>query len=168
MAVSARHEAVSPTRRWSGSGSLRAELFVVLWMLARAVCGCTQIVVFYLHPESSGSLCVTRIGAKRASRAANKASNGKAQQDAEAALAAPLEAFRDFFLDDRPFIGGDMPSIADVRWAVTLEFLRPIDYDFPGWAEEYLARVEEALGEAYSEPAADVRGYIESVKSPTT
>jgi glutathione S-transferase len=91
----------------------------------------------------------------------------KAQQEATEALAAPLEAFRAWFLEGRPFVGGDHPSIADIRWAVTLEFLRAIDYDFPGWAEEYLQRVEEALGEAYSEPAADVRGYVESVKSPS-
>jgi len=26
--------------------------------------------------------------------------------------------------------------------------------------------MEEALGDAYSEPAADVRGYVESVKAP--
>ena len=77
-----------------------------------------------------------------------------------------LEAFRAFFLVDRPFVGGDKPSIADIRWAVTLEFLRAIDYEFPRWAEEYLRRVEESLGEAYSEPAADVRGYVASVKSP--
>ena len=31
--------------------------------------------------------------------------------------------------------------------------------------EEYMTRMEETLGEAYSEPAADVRGYIEYVKS---
>jgi glutathione S-transferase len=91
---------------------------------------------------------------------------GKAQKEAEEALASPLEAFRAQFLDGRPFVGGDHPSIADIRWAVTLEFLRAIDYDFPGWAEEYLSRVEESLGEAYSEPAADVRGYVESVKAP--
>ena len=90
----------------------------------------------------------------------------KAREDAETALARPLEAFRAFFLDDRPFVGGDKPSIADIRWAVTLEFLRAIDYDFPDWAEEYLGRVEDSLGEAYSEPAADVRGYVASVRSP--
>jgi glutathione S-transferase len=89
----------------------------------------------------------------------------KAQQDAEAALAEPLEAFRAFFLEGRPFVGGDQPSIADIRWAASLEFLRAIDYDFPAWAEEYLARMEETLGDAYSEPASDVRGYIASVKS---
>ena len=90
----------------------------------------------------------------------------KARTDAEAALAEPLEAFRKFFLDGRPFVGGDRPSIADIRWAASLEFLRAIDYDFPSWAEEYLTRMEEALGDAYSGPAADVRGYVESVKSP--
>src|SRR5918992_1500563 len=49
------------------------------------------------------------------------------------------------------------PSIADIRLAATLEFLHAIDYGFPGWATEYMAAVEQALGDAYSEPAADVR-----------
>jgi glutathione S-transferase len=96
---------------------------------------------------------------------ADDAMKEKAQRDAEAALADPLEAFHAFFLDGRPFVGGDRPSIADMRWAASLEFLRAIDYPFPAWAEEYMARVEQALGEAYSEPAADVRGYIAHVKS---
>ena len=38
------------------------------------------------------------------------------------------------------FIGGDAPSIADIRLAATLEFLRAIDYEFPDWAEEYMTR----------------------------
>jgi glutathione S-transferase len=88
----------------------------------------------------------------------------KAQKDAEEALAMPLEAFNKHFLDGERFIGGDSPSIADIRLAVTLEFLRSIDYEFPAWAEEYMSAVEEALGEAYSEPVADVRGFVESVK----
>ena len=88
----------------------------------------------------------------------------KAQQDAEEALAAPLEAFRAFFLDGRRFVGGDSPSIADIRFAATLEFLRAIDYEFPVWAAEYMTAVESALGDAYSEPAQDVRGYVASVK----
>ena len=90
----------------------------------------------------------------------------QARQDAEEALAKPLEAFRNHFLEGRKFIGGERPSIADIRLAATLEFLHSIDYDFPEWATDYTARVEEALGEAYSEPAADVRGYVESVKAP--
>ena len=89
----------------------------------------------------------------------------KAQQDAEAALADPLEVYNTFFLAGQPFIGGDSPSIADFRFAATLEFLRAIDYEFPAWAEEYMARMEETLGDAYSGPVADVRGYVESVKS---
>ena len=44
------------------------------------------------------------------------------------------------------------------------EFLRGIDYDFPAWAEEYMTSMEEALGDAYTEPAADVRGYVSSMK----
>ena len=34
---------------------------------------------------------------------------------------------------------------------------------FAGY-EEYLTRMETTLGEAYAEPAADVRGYVASVK----
>jgi glutathione S-transferase len=89
----------------------------------------------------------------------------QAQKDATDAIAHPLEAFHAFFLDDRKFIGGESPSIADIRLAVTLEFLRAIDYDFPAWAEEFMAAVESELGDAYSEPAADVRGFVESAKT---
>ncbi len=89
-----------------------------------------------------------------------------AQAAAQAALARPLEVYRDFFLDGKTFIGGDHPSIADIRLAASLEFLRAIDYELPAWVEQYLAAMESALGSAYSEPAADVRGYIESVRSP--
>jgi glutathione S-transferase len=63
-------------------------------------------------------------------------------------------------------VGGDHPSIADMRWAATLEFLRGIDYELPAWAEEYMSAVESALGDAYSEPAADVRGFVAQVKEP--
>ncbi len=90
----------------------------------------------------------------------------KAAKDAEAAIAEPLEVYREFFLDGRTFIGGDSPSIADIRLAATLEFLRAVDYDFPQWAEQYMEAMEQALGDAYSEPAADVRGFVEQVKAP--
>src|SRR5215217_5463353 len=89
----------------------------------------------------------------------------QARKDAEAAIAQPLEAFHTHFLDGKPFIGGSSPSIADIRLAVTLEFLRAIDYEFPAWAEEYMSAVESALGDAYTEPAGDVRGFVDSVKS---
>jgi glutathione S-transferase len=89
----------------------------------------------------------------------------RAVADARAALARPLEVYREFFLDGRRFIGGDTPSIADIRLAATLEFLKAVDYELPAWAREYTATVEQVLGDAYSEPVADVRGYIDYVKS---
>jgi glutathione S-transferase len=95
---------------------------------------------------------------------ADEAMKAKAREDAEAALAAPLDAYRAFFLDGRRFIGGEGPSIADMRLAATLEFLRAIDYDFPAWAEEYMTAVEDALGDAYSGPAGDVRGFVAQAK----
>jgi glutathione S-transferase len=96
---------------------------------------------------------------------ADDAMKAKAQRDAADALAEPIDAYRAFFLNGRRFIGGDHPSIADIRFAASLEFLRAIDYQFPQWAEEYMRAMEETLGDAYSEPVADVRGYIEHVRS---
>jgi glutathione S-transferase len=89
----------------------------------------------------------------------------QAQRDAIEALAEPLDVYRQFFLDGKRFIGGDSPCIADFRLAATLEFLRSIDYPFPDWTEAYLSAMESDLGDAYSEPAADVRGFVASVKS---
>jgi glutathione S-transferase len=83
-----------------------------------------------------------------------------ARKAAEAALPGILDVYRDFFLADDDFIGGDKPSIADIRLVCTLEFLAVTDIELPDWLKEYTERVETALGDAYSEPAADVRGYI--------
>jgi glutathione S-transferase len=90
----------------------------------------------------------------------------QAQKDAQAALAVPLDAYHKFFLRGKRFIGGDQVTIADIRLAATLEFLASIDYDLPSWATDYMAAIESELGDAYSEPAADVRGYVASVKTP--
>ena len=90
----------------------------------------------------------------------------QAVKDATEALTDPLNGFEKFFLGDRKFIGGDQPSIADIRFAASFEFLRSIDYPFSPRIEQFLSDMEEALGDAYSEPAADVRGYVESVKAP--
>ena len=90
-----------------------------------------------------------------------------AQEAAAAAIAEPLDVYRAFFMDGKQFIGGATPSIADIRLAATLEFLRAIDYPFPAWAEEYMSAMETSLGEAYAEPAADVRGYIDYARSQT-
>ena len=96
---------------------------------------------------------------------ADEAAKSAAQQAAEAALAAPLDVYRAFFLDGRRFIGGDSPSIADIRLAASLEFLAVIDYELPPWARDFMADMETTLGAAYAEPAADVRGYIARVRS---
>jgi glutathione S-transferase len=90
----------------------------------------------------------------------------QAVRDATDALTTPLEAYRTHFLDGKRFIGGDHPSIADIRLAASLEFLAAIDYELPGWAREFMSAMESTLGEAYSEPAGDVRGFIASVKVP--
>ncbi len=111
------------------------------------------------------TLSFPQYAGETATSEADDALKAKAQKDAEAAIAGPLEVYRAFFLDGQRFIGGHSPSIADIRFAATLEFLRAIDYDFPAWAEEYMSAMEEALGEAYTEPAADVRGYVDYVKS---
>jgi glutathione S-transferase len=99
-----------------------------------------------------------------ATSAAGEDLKAQAQQDATEALAQPLDVYREFFLDGRQFIGGDSPSIADIRLAATLEFLHAIDYEFPDWATEYMSAIEGALGDAYTEPAADVRAFVASVK----
>ena len=83
-----------------------------------------------------------------------------ARKAAEEAIPAILEVYNTFFLADSAFIGGDEPTIADIRLACTLEFLAVSDVELPGWVKDYMERVESSLGDAYSEPAGDVRGYI--------
>jgi glutathione S-transferase len=101
------------------------------------------------------------VGASDADTAAKEA----AQKAAVAAVAEPLDVFHKFYMDGKPFIGGTTPSIADIRLAVTLEFLEAVDYPLPSWAKPYIAAMEKFFGKAYAEPAADVRGYIAYVKS---
>jgi glutathione S-transferase len=101
------------------------------------------------------------VGASDADTTAKEA----AQKSAIAAIAEPLEVFHKFYMDGRHFIGGETPSIADIRLAATLEFLSVVDYALPSWAKSYMAAMEKSLGQAYAEPAADVRGYIAYVKS---
>ncbi len=88
-----------------------------------------------------------------------------ARKAAEQALPARLDVYPKFYGTDKGFIGGgDSPTIADIRLAATLEFLAVADTELPGWAKDYIERVETALGEAYTEPASDVRGYIAQVQ----
>ena len=87
-----------------------------------------------------------------------------ARKAAEDAIPRVLETYREFYGAETGFIGGgDTPTIADIRLAATLEFLAVTDAELPDWAKDYMQRVESALGEAYTEPAGDVRGYIAQV-----
>jgi glutathione S-transferase len=84
-----------------------------------------------------------------------------ARKAAEDALPRILDTYRRFYGTDGGFIGGgDSPTIADIRLACTLEFLTVADTALPDWTKDYMRRVEAALGDAYTEPAADVRGYV--------
>jgi glutathione S-transferase len=84
-----------------------------------------------------------------------------ARKAAEDAIPRILDTYRKFYGTDGGFIGGgDSPSIADIRLVCTLEFLAVLDTDLPDWTKDYMQRVESALGDAYSEPAGDVRAYV--------
>ena len=113
------------------------------------------------YPALGFPLYPGEVGASDADAAAKDA----AQKSAIAALAEPLDVFHTYYMDGKPFIGGATPSIADMRLAATLEFLAVVDYPLPGWAKTYIGDMETSLGNAYAEPAADVRGYIAYVKS---
>jgi glutathione S-transferase len=88
-----------------------------------------------------------------------------ARRAAVEALSEPLDVFQRFYMDGSSFIGGERPSIADLRLACTLEFLAVIDYELPDWTRRYMGQIEDTLGNAYTEPASDVRGYISHVRS---
>jgi glutathione S-transferase len=87
-----------------------------------------------------------------------------ARKAAEDAIPRVLDTYKQFYGADGGFIGGgDSPTIADIRLVATLEFLSVTDTELPDWTKDYMQRVEAALGDAYSEPAGDVRGYIAQV-----
>ena len=67
-------------------------------------------------------------------RDATPAEKEKARDAAAGAVGETLAAFHKFFLDGKTFVGGDHPSIADIRLACSLEFLKVIDYPYPEWA----------------------------------
>ncbi len=119
-------------------------------LLARAV---YPVLGFPGHPsEVAGS-------------AASDEIKNAARQAAESSLAEVLEIFRTGFLRGGDFIGGDHPGIGDFRFGSCFEFLPALNYELPGWAQAYHQRLEQHLGEAWSEPAADVRGFLAYVKS---
>ena len=118
----------------------------------------------YLSRATYGALGFPLYAGEVGASDADAAAKEKAQKAAAAAVGETLEAFHKFFLHGTTFVGGEHVSIADIRLACSLEFLKAIDYDFPPWAKTYMANVAKALGDAYTEPAKDVEGYIAYVK----
>jgi len=118
----------------------------------------------YLARATYGALGFPLYAGEVGASDAGAAEKNKAQKAALAALGETLDVFQKFYLDGKTFIGGDHPSIADIRLTCSLEFLNVIDYAFPDWAKTYMATVETTLGDAYAEPAGDVEGYIAYVK----
>jgi glutathione S-transferase len=118
----------------------------------------------YLARATYGALGFPHYPGEVGASDADAAEKDKGQKAALAAAGETLEVFRKFYLDGKTFIGGNHPSIADIRLAASLEFLNVIDYDFPAWAKTYMSAVKTALGDAYAEPAKDVEGYIAYVK----
>ena len=109
-------------------------------------------------PQYPGEVGLVRRRRRRPRRAA--------QQAAEAAIAEPLHVYRAFFLDGeavhrRRRLRRSPTSASPPRSSSCARSTTP----FPSWAEEYMAAIEAALGDAYAEPVADVRGYIEYVRS---
>jgi glutathione S-transferase len=61
---------------------------------------------------------------------------GQAAESRGRGAGETVAAFHKFFLDGKTFVGGDHPSIADIRLAASLEFLKVIDYHYPRMGEE--------------------------------
>ena len=59
-----------------------------------------------------------------------------------------------------------IPLVSETLQAHAYWRLKGLAVDLVIWTEEYMGRMEEALGDAYSEPVADVRGYVRSVLEP--
>jgi glutathione S-transferase len=119
----------------------------------------------YIVRATYGALGFPQYAGEVGASDADAAAKEKAQKAAAAAIAEPLSVFHKFYMSGKAFIGGDHPSIADIRLAASLEFLNVVDYDLPAWAKTYMKNMENTLGAAYAEPAGDVRGYIAHVKS---
>jgi glutathione S-transferase len=118
----------------------------------------------YLARATYGALSFPQYAGEVGASEATQAEKDKARDAAVEALGETLAAFHKFFLEGKTFVGGDHPSIADIRLAASLEFLKVIDYPYPAWAKSYMDAVAKALGDAYAEPAKDIEGYIAYVK----
>jgi glutathione S-transferase len=89
---------------------------------------------------------------------ATPAEKEKAQKSAAGAVGETLGAFHKFFLQGKTFVGGDHVSIADIRLACSLEFLKVIDYHLPESAKTYTGAVAKKTSRATSPQGAEEVG----------
>src|SRR5271165_780482 len=85
----------------------------------------------YITRATYGALGFPQYAGEVGASDADAAEKAKAQKAAVGAVDETLAAFHKFFLDGKTFVGGDHPSIADIRLAASLEFLKVIDYPYP-------------------------------------
>ena len=100
----------------------------------------------YIVRSTYGALGFPQYPGEVGASDATPAEKEKAQQSAAGAVGETLAALHKFFLDGKTFIGGDHVSIADIRLAASLEFLKVIDYRYPEWAKTYMARGRQGFG----------------------
>jgi glutathione S-transferase len=89
----------------------------------------------YIVRSTYGALGFPQYPGEVGASDATAAEKEKAQKAAVGAVDETLAAFHKFFLDGRTFVAGDHVSIADIRLAASLEFLKVIDYHYPAWAK---------------------------------
>jgi glutathione S-transferase len=106
----------------------------------------------YIVRSTYGALGFPQYPGEVGASDASAAEKEKAQKAAVAAVDETLAALHKFFLDGKTFIGGDHPSIADIRLAEP-RIPKVIDYPYPAWAKTYMSAVAKALVDAYAEPA---------------
>ena len=94
----------------------------------------------YIVRSTYGALSFPQYAGEVGASDASAGEKEKAQKAAVGAVDETLAALHKFFLEGKTFIGGDHPSIADIRLAASLEFLKVIDYHFPAWAKTYYGR----------------------------
>ena len=84
----------------------------------------------YIVRSTYGALGFPQYPGEAGASDATAAEKEKAQNAAVGAVDETLAAFHKFFLAGKTLIGGDHVSIADIRLAASLEFLKVIDYHF--------------------------------------
>merc|ERR1712179_456975 len=93
-----------------------------------------------------------------------KAPNEELIAEAQKAHADQTKIVKKYFLADKPFIGGEIASIADLMCVCTLEQTAVAGADHSA-NSDYMERVREAAGEMYDELTEDVKKIPDTLKA---